>query len=157
MWVVFYLINIDEMLKYLLTQREKGGWWSSLIDGPGAQAALHRTTAVQSGKFMEFKEMCILSQNLHTSSCYISSNLKAMLKHRDSEHLGVTCSPQPCRGGTWLQSAQLSSATRAEHVAVLAHQGQGATHPSHIQSRACDTNTCCHNKWCLLRGISTRA
>lgn len=119
------------MLKYLLTQREKGGWWSSLIDGPGAQAALHRTTAVQSGKFMEFKEMRILSQNLHTSSCYISSNLKAMLKHRDSQHLGVTCSPQPCRGGTWLQSAQLSHTcwTRCRACTPRSGCNTSLTHP----------------------------
>lgn len=110
--VIFYLINIDEMLKYLLTQREKGGCWSSLMDGPGAQAALHRTTAVQSRKSTESKEMCIHSQNLHTSSGCISSNLKAMLKHRDSAFRGdlqpLGSCPQPCRGGTWLQPSQLS-------------------------------------------------
>lgn len=101
------------MLKYLVTRREKGGWWSSLMDGPGAQAVLHRTTAVQSRKSMESKEMCIQLEPTHLQLFKPQSheNLKAETQglsafRGDLQPFG-SC-PQPCRGGTRLQPAQLS-------------------------------------------------
>lgn len=64
--VVFYLINIDEMLKCLLTQREMGGWCSSLMEGPGAQTAPHTTRAVQSRNSMELWRKCASTIKTYT-------------------------------------------------------------------------------------------
>lgn len=68
----FYLINIDEMLKYLLTQRDKSGWCSSLMDGPGAQAAPHISTAVQSRKSMESRRKCASTVKTYTPPVAVS-------------------------------------------------------------------------------------
>lgn len=71
--------------------------------------------------------MCIHSQNLHTSNGCISSDLKAVLKHGDSRHLGVVCShlaaaPEPA-------GEELSSATRAEHVCCACTPRSGCSTP----------------------------
>lgn len=64
--VVFYLINIDEMLKCLLTQREMGGWCSSLMEGPGAQTAPHTIRIVQSRKSRESWRKCASTMQTYT-------------------------------------------------------------------------------------------
>lgn len=159
--VVFYLINMDETLKCLLTQREKGGWCSSLMDGPGAQAAPHTTTAAQSRKSMESWRKCAstvetytppVATSLQTSKlCWNTGTLS--ISGRSAALWQLPPSPQ---------RRNLAPASSAQpHVlntlAGLAHQGQGATHPSHAQTRVFDTNTSCHNKWRLPEGKTTGA
>lgn len=135
--VIFYLINIDEILKYLLTQREKGGWYSSLMDGPGAQAAPHTTTAVQSRKSTESQRKCASTGKTYTplvaTSVQSCAEIRGLWAFRGALQPFGSCS-QACRGGTWLEPAQFSSATRAEHVCCVCTPRWGyntsLTHPN---------------------------
>lgn len=126
------------MLKYLLTWREKGGWCSSLMEGLGAQAPPHTTTAVQSRKSMESRRKC--ASTVKTCTPPVAASLQTSELCWDTGTLG----PRACRGGTQLSWAHT--------FAVLAHRGPGAAHPSRTPrapTPPCDTGTCCHNKRCL--------
>lgn len=138
------------MLKYLLTRREKGGWWSSIMDGPGAQAALHRTTAVQR-KSMESEG------NVHPQSEPTHVQWLHLFKpqsYAETQRLpAVWQLPPTLQRRNLAQPAQLSSATRAEHICCACTPRSGSlTHPDQDMWH----EYLLSQKQCLLRGRSTR-
>lgn len=123
------------MLKYLLTQREKGGCWSSLMDGPEhrqpfTEPLLFRVENPQNPR------KCASTVRTYTPPVAASLQTSKPCWNTGTQHLGVICSHLAAAHNPAEEELgynHLSSATRAEHVCCACTPRSGCntslTHP----------------------------
>lgn len=92
------------------------------MDEPGAQAAPHTTTAVQSRKSMDSQRKCASTVKTYmppvAASLQSCAETRGLSAFRSAWQTSGSC-PWPCRGGTWLEPAQLSHTfvcLRVQHI-----------------------------------------